>query len=113
VPFEKVQVVNINNGERFETYAIPVEDKWDSPNFGSFIGVNGAGARLVQPGDLLIIMSYQTVTSKFLDDENYEPIVLTCNTKSDGFIAVSDKHTCINCPLGSAPGGVSNYRRSE
>jgi aspartate 1-decarboxylase len=51
-PFEKVHVVNINNGARFETYAITC-----APDSG-VICANGAAARLVSPGDLIIIISY-------------------------------------------------------
>ncbi|MBM3214677.1 aspartate 1-decarboxylase [Candidatus Poribacteria bacterium] len=53
LPFERVQVLNVNNGERFETYAIE-----GGPGT---ICVNGAAARLVQPGDLVLILSYQMV----------------------------------------------------
>lgn len=51
-PFEKVQVVNINNGSRFETYAIE-----GAPHSG-VICANGAAARWVTVGDLIIIMAY-------------------------------------------------------
>ncbi len=51
-PYEKVHVVDINNGARLETYAIPGE-----PGSGT-IQMNGAAARLVAVGDLVIIMSY-------------------------------------------------------
>jgi aspartate 1-decarboxylase len=54
--YELVQVVNINNGERFETYAIAGE-----PDSGT-ICLNGAAARLAAPGDLVIIMAYGLVT---------------------------------------------------
>lgn len=50
--YEQVQVVNINNGQRFETYVIEGE-----ANSG-VICINGAAARLVAPGDLVIIISY-------------------------------------------------------
>jgi aspartate 1-decarboxylase len=50
--YELVQVVNINNGERFETYAIAGE-----PGSG-MICLNGAAARLAVPGDLVIIIAY-------------------------------------------------------
>jgi aspartate 1-decarboxylase len=50
--YEQVQVVNVNNGERFETYAI------QGRRSSGDIVVNGAAARLVQKGDLVIIMSY-------------------------------------------------------
>ncbi|MGB9662044.1 MAG: aspartate 1-decarboxylase [Moorellaceae bacterium] len=59
LPQEKVQVVNINNGARFETYAIAGE------RGSGMICVNGAAARLVQPGDIIIIISY----GFFPDDE--------------------------------------------
>jgi aspartate 1-decarboxylase len=52
VPYEKVQVVDINNGNRFETYAI------EGPANGKGICVNGAAARLVSVGDKIIIFSY-------------------------------------------------------
>lgn len=49
---EKIQVVNNNNGERLETYIIP-----GKPNSGE-ITLNGAAARKVAPGDVVILMSY-------------------------------------------------------
>ena len=52
LPFERVEVLNINNGARFSTYAI--EGEADS----GIIGVNGAAARLAITGDLVIILSY-------------------------------------------------------
>jgi aspartate 1-decarboxylase len=54
LPFEQVAVVNINTGGRFETYAIEGE--------AGEVKLNGAAARLGQPGDLVIVMSYQTMT---------------------------------------------------
>jgi len=52
LPFEKVEVLNINNGARLSTYAIEGE-----ANSG-IIGINGAAARLVAKGDIVIILSY-------------------------------------------------------
>ena len=52
LPFERVEVLNINNGARFSTYAIEGE-----ANSG-VIGINGAAARLVAKGDMVIILSY-------------------------------------------------------
>ncbi|EFU40638.1 aspartate 1-decarboxylase [Paenibacillus vortex V453] len=49
---EKVQVVNINNGARLETYVIT------GPRGSGMVCLNGAAARLVQPGDRVIIISY-------------------------------------------------------
>ncbi|MCJ7669410.1 MAG: aspartate 1-decarboxylase [Dehalococcoidia bacterium] len=59
LPFERVEVLNINNGARFSTYAIEGE-----ANSG-IIGINGAAARLVAKGDIVIIVSYCQVP----DDE--------------------------------------------
>lgn len=55
LPHEQVDVVDITNGARLTTYAIP------GPRGSGMIGINGAAARLVQPGDLIILISYATV----------------------------------------------------
>ena len=52
LPNEQVDVLNINNGERFTTYAIPAAAG------SGMIGINGAAARLAQKGDLVIIVAY-------------------------------------------------------
>jgi aspartate 1-decarboxylase len=52
LPYEQVHVVNVNNGARFETYVIP-----GTADAGE-ICVNGAAARLAQPGDRVILISY-------------------------------------------------------
>jgi len=52
LPFERVEVLDVNNGARFSTYAIEGE-----ANSG-IIGINGAAARLVAKGDIVIILSY-------------------------------------------------------
>jgi aspartate 1-decarboxylase len=57
---EKVQVVNVNNGNRWETYALA------GKRGTGVIGLNGAGARLVYPGDTLIIMAYKLILEKEL-----------------------------------------------
>ncbi len=49
---EEVQVVNVNNGERFSTYVIP------GPRGSGMLQLNGAAARLGLPGDLVILISY-------------------------------------------------------
>ena len=59
LPFERVEVLNVNNGARFGTYAIEGE-----ANSG-IIGINGAAARLVAKGDIVLILSYCQVP----DDE--------------------------------------------
>src|ERR1700710_347333 len=68
IAYEKVQVVNNNNGERFETYVIKGE------RGSGTICLNGAAARLVQIGDILIVMSY---THMEMDEaRKYEPIAV-------------------------------------
>jgi len=74
LPNEKVQIVNNNNGARFETYVI--KGSRDS----GVICLNGAAARLVHPGDRVIIISYGMMDSReafdfnpkilFVDDNN-------------------------------------------
>jgi aspartate 1-decarboxylase len=55
---EQVAIVDITNGARIETYVIP------GPRGSGVIGINGAAAHLVHPGDLVIIMSYAVVTDE-------------------------------------------------
>ena len=72
--YEKVQIVDINNGSRFETYTIAGE------RGSGIICLNGAAARCVQTGDKIILMAYADVTPEeakemrptvvFVDDEN-------------------------------------------
>jgi aspartate 1-decarboxylase len=56
LPFEKVEVLNINNGARFSTYAI------EAPRGSGTIGLNGAAARLAARGDTVIILTYTDVS---------------------------------------------------
>lgn len=58
VPNEKVQIVNNNNGARFETYIIP------GTRGSGVVCLNGAAARLVQEGDVVIIISYALVAEE-------------------------------------------------
>jgi aspartate 1-decarboxylase len=58
LPGEQVQVVDIDNGARLETYLIAGE------RGSGVIGINGAAARLVSPGDLVIIISYAAMTDE-------------------------------------------------
>ncbi|MEK5061252.1 aspartate 1-decarboxylase [Paenibacillus shunpengii] len=55
---EKVQIVNNNNGARLETYVIP------GPRGTGTICLNGAAARLVQPGDTVIIIAYAMMSNE-------------------------------------------------
>jgi aspartate 1-decarboxylase len=56
LPGEQVAIVDITNGARLETYAIP------GPRGSGVIGINGAAARLVHEGDLVILITYATMT---------------------------------------------------
>jgi aspartate 1-decarboxylase len=62
LPFEKVDIYNITNGERFSTYVIEGKE-----NSGE-ICLNGAAARLVQKGDKIIIASYAIIDTSKLKD---------------------------------------------
>lgn len=75
LPNEKVLVIDIENGERFETYVIKGKKK------SGVIGVNGGAARLVQKKDRLIIMSF----GFFADEEikKYAAKILVLNEKNE------------------------------
>ena len=65
---EKVQIVNNNNGARFETYVI------EGKSGSGVLCLNGAAARLVQPGDKVIIMAYAQMTPE--EAQTHKPEVL-------------------------------------
>ena len=76
LPYEKVQVVNVNNGARLETYTIPAERGTRT------VCLNGPAARLNAPGDEIIVIAYAEMTSEeatehrprvVLVDENNDP----------------------------------------
>lgn len=71
LPNEKVQVVNNNNGCRLETYVLPGERN------SGIICLNGAAARLVQPGDKIIIISYGLFEKS--EATSWEPKVVFVN----------------------------------
>lgn len=68
LPYEQVQVVDVDNGARFETYVIAGESG------SGEVCVNGAAARLVHPGDKVIVISYGTYEPSELRD--YSPAVV-------------------------------------
>ncbi len=72
---EKVQIVNINNGERLETYAIP------GPRKSGEITLNGPAARKVAKGDIIIIISYATM--EFEEAKNFKPSLVFPNEKDN------------------------------
>ena len=71
---EKVQVLNLNNGERFETYVLVAEAN------SRTICLNGPAARLGQVGDLLIIVSYCEL--EFEEAKKYQPKVIHVDRKN-------------------------------
>ncbi|PWU68663.1 MULTISPECIES: aspartate 1-decarboxylase [Gracilibacillus] len=75
LPHEKVQIVNNNNGARLETYVIPGE------RGSRTICLNGAAARLVQPDDIIIIVSYALVTEEELKD--FQPKVAIMDNRNN------------------------------
>jgi aspartate 1-decarboxylase len=79
---EQVAVVDVDNGARFETYAIA-----GRPGSGDMC-LNGAAARLVSPGDRVIVISYADYDASEL--EHYEPVVVhvdTTNRRIDAAMA--------------------------
>ena len=68
IPNEKVQIVNVNNGERLETYVIKGE------RGSGTVCLNGPAARKVQVGDVIIVISYATMDWE--EAKTFEPTVI-------------------------------------
>ncbi|MCD8395209.1 MAG: aspartate 1-decarboxylase [Bacteroidales bacterium] len=77
-PGERVFIVDNNNGERFDTYVIPGEAG------SGVICVNGAAARRVQPGDVIIIMAYALMTPE--EAATFKPKVIFPDTETNSLI---------------------------
>lgn len=75
---EKVHIVNNNNGERFETYIIKGE------RGSGTICLNGAAARKVQPGDVIIIMAYAYMD--FEEAKDFKPTIVHPDTTTNKII---------------------------
>ena len=75
IPNEKVSIVNNNNEERLDTYVIPGE------RGSGVICLNGAAARKVQPGDVVIIMSYAMMD--FEEAKHFKPTVIFPDTATN------------------------------
>lgn len=75
IPYEKVNIYNVSNGERFSTYVI--KGKRDS----GVIGLNGAAARKGSRGDLIIIASYVAVDDKEAHDWTAQCVFVDENNK--------------------------------
>lgn len=89
IPGELVHLVDINNGNRLETYVI------EGPRGSGVIGVNGAAARLVQHGDLAIIIGYATVPDAAARE--LEPQVV--------FVDAGNRIISVDAALSAAPDG--------
>ena len=83
LPYEKVDVVNINNGHRFSTYAIE-----GIPGSGD-ICLNGAAARLGTIGDLIIIITYTNLTDEEIP--HHQPIIVSVDNENK----VKSAHTAV------------------
>lgn len=75
LPGQKVSIVNNNNGERFDTYVLK-----GKPGSGT-ICLNGAAARLVQPGDIVIIIAYAMMTPE--EAKTFKPKVIFPDTTTN------------------------------
>lgn len=84
---EKVQIVNNNNGARFETYIIPGE------RGSGVICLNGAAARLVQPGDTVIIISYIMVPEDKVKDHQPKIAIIDENNRIEQLIGKEPEAT--------------------
>ncbi|WP_297194666.1 aspartate 1-decarboxylase [uncultured Porphyromonas sp.] len=78
LPGEKVQIVNNNNGARLETYVIAGE------RGSGVVCLNGAAARLVQPGDVVIIMAYAWMT--YEEAQGFKPAVVFPDSETNRLI---------------------------
>jgi len=84
IPNEKVQVVDNNNGARFETYVIP------GPRDSGIICLNGAAARLVQPGDTVIIITYCMLERE--EARAFKPTVILLDEQNKIIKRFEEKH---------------------
>jgi len=78
LPGEHVYIVDNNNGERLETYVIPGE------RGSGIICLNGAAARKVQPGDVIIIMAYATMP--YEEARGFKPRVIFPDTATNRLV---------------------------
>ena len=86
---EKVAIVNNNNGERLETYTIPGE------RGSGVVCLNGAAARLVQKGDIVIIMSYVMLSEPEIAVHEPKVVLVDENNKIRDVISYEPPHTVL------------------
>lgn len=78
IPNERVSIVNNNNGERFETYVIAGE------RGSGVVCLNGAAARKVQPGDIIIVIAYAIMESE--EAKLHKPVILFPDTETNRLV---------------------------
>ena len=86
---EKVAIVNNNNGERFETYTIPGE------RGSGVVCLNGAAARLVQKGDIVIIMSYVMLSEPEIAAHEPKVVLVDEHNKIRDILSYEPPHTIL------------------
>ena len=86
---EKVAIVNNNNGERFETYTIPGE------RGSGVVCLNGAAARLVQKGDIVIIMSYVMLSEPEIAAHEPKVVLVDEHNKIRDILSYETPHTVL------------------
>ncbi len=98
MPFEKIDVYNINTGDRFTTYVIP------APRYSGTVRLNGAAARLGAKGDLIIIASYADYEEEEL--EGYSPKLVYVDSQNR-IVSVkrSMEEEDVQCTAGNSRGG--------
>ncbi len=88
LPYEKILVGNIANGERFETYAIP------APAGTREICLNGATAHLGEVGDLLVVMTFAEATEE--EAKNWKPRTVTLSDKNKRVVRIENPDVSAN-----------------
>lgn len=73
--WEKIDVLNITNGSRLQTYVIPAE------RGSKKICINGAAAHLTHPGDLVILVTYKGIEERYI--EHHKPTIIHVNSNND------------------------------
>ena len=84
--YEKVQIVDIDNGSRFETYTIAGE------RGSGMICLNGAAARCVSVGDKIILMSYAQMTPEEVKNDYHPPVVFVDEQNHIARVTTYEKH---------------------
>ncbi|MEV4443153.1 aspartate 1-decarboxylase [Streptomyces sp. NPDC049577] len=82
LPGEKVDIVDVNNGARLSTYVI------EGPRGSGVIGINGAAARLISPGDLVIVIAYASMDDA--EAKAFEPRVVFVDERNKAVDLGSD-----------------------